>query len=300
MQFLLEKHAFTVHAHGVHGFHVAHLRRVAHSFHENKTGEDHADLDGNDQVEGHRQDESGQQHQDVHAVAFEDTAKLLPFGHVPGHDDEDAGECGHRDQLGVRREDQHDEEQDQGVYHAGDGCPPARLDVGRRARNGPCRGDAAKEPRENVGRALCDEFGVGAVPPADHPVGDNGGEQRFDGAEQGNGNGRLDKRFEFRERHHWDGRGTDSRGNLAKTALDGLHGQPQELHNQRRQKDGGDRARYFLADLVKIQTDDNGADTDQDSRQAGTADMRGKGGPFFKKISRHLPHIQPEKVFDLG
>ena len=48
----------------------------------------------------------------------------------------------------------------------------------------------ALSPPERVhGEALADQFGIGAVPAAGHAVGHHGGEQAFDAAEQGEGQG---------------------------------------------------------------------------------------------------------------
>jgi hypothetical protein len=62
-------------------------------------------------------------------------------------------------------------------------CP----DIGGGARNRAGDTDAAEQGRADIGRALRHQFAIGAVAPPGHAVGHNGGEQRFDGAEQGEG-----------------------------------------------------------------------------------------------------------------
>ena len=54
--------------------------------------------------------------------------------------------------------------------------------------------DAAEQRRRDVGDALRDQLHVGAVPPADHAVGDDRGEQRLDRAEQRDRERRADQR----------------------------------------------------------------------------------------------------------
>ena len=80
-------------------------------------------------------------------------------------------------------------EQRERVDHAGDGGARAGADVGGGAGDGAGGGDAAEERRDDVGDALGDEFDVGVVAVAAHAVGDDGGEQAFDGGEQGDGEG---------------------------------------------------------------------------------------------------------------
>ena len=68
--------------------------------------------------------------------------------------------------------------------HSGDGREGAGADVGRGAGDGAGGGDASEERRGDVGDALRYKFHVGVVAVAAHAVGDDGGEQAFDGGEQ--------------------------------------------------------------------------------------------------------------------
>ena len=75
-------------------------------------------------------------------------------------------------------------EQEQRVQHAGHGAVRAGAHVGRRARDRARHADAAEQARGDVGDALGDELAVRAMPAARHAVGDDGRQQRLDGAEQ--------------------------------------------------------------------------------------------------------------------
>ncbi len=70
------------------------------------------------------------------------------------------------------------------------GGTSAVVDVGHGAGDGARHGNAAEEGDDDVGGALCDEFRIGVVAVAGDAVGYGRREQRFDGAEHGDGEGR--------------------------------------------------------------------------------------------------------------
>ena len=75
------------------------------------------------------------------------------------------------------------------MNHPGNRRAPARIDVGRRARDCARRGQPAKERRGKVRGALRDQLRAGAMRTPDHPVGDDRGQQRFYPGEQRNREG---------------------------------------------------------------------------------------------------------------
>ena len=72
------------------------------------------------------------------------------------------------------------------MHDARYGRAPARPHVRRRPRDGARRRQSAEQGRDDVRRSLRDQLGAGAVAAADHPVGDDGREERFHGGEKGN------------------------------------------------------------------------------------------------------------------
>ena len=68
------------------------------------------------------------------------------------------------------------------MHDARHGTGRAVANAGGGACDGAGGGEAAEQRRDDVGRALADEFLVGIVTRAGHAVGDHGGEQRLDGA----------------------------------------------------------------------------------------------------------------------
>ena len=75
------------------------------------------------------------------------------------------------------------------MHDAGDRTACARADIGRRAGDRSGGAHAAERHGGDIGQALGDEFAVGAVLAPAHAVGDDGRQQAFDGAEQGDGEG---------------------------------------------------------------------------------------------------------------
>ena len=90
------------------------------------------------------------------------------------------------------------------MQHAGDRAARAGADIGRGARDGAGDADAAEQRRADIGKALRHQFAIGAMPAAGHAVGDHRRQQRFDGAEQREGDrvGQHRPRLLQRERGH--------------------------------------------------------------------------------------------------
>jgi hypothetical protein len=121
----------------------------------------------------------------------------MPFAHVDRHHHDDGRQRGERYVGGERRGDQHNAEQHQRVDDAGNRRAAAGFDVGRGAGDGAGGGKAAEERGGDIGQALGDQFLVGVVAVIDLAVGDACREQRLDGAEQGDGDGRRDQLAEI-------------------------------------------------------------------------------------------------------
>ena len=82
----------------------------------------------------------------------------------------------------------------QRVNHSGHWRAAAVLDVRRRARDRARGRYAAEERRRDVGDALRDELHVRTMAASDHPVGHDGREQRLDGRQHRDREGRPDQR----------------------------------------------------------------------------------------------------------
>ena len=111
--------------------------------------------------------------------------------------------------------------------------------IGGGAGDGAGGADAAEQRRADVGEALRHQFAVGAVPPAGHAVGDDGGQQRFDRAQQreGDGVGQHRRSFCRGDAAAVPGIGRAAR-NAAKARADGVDRQRKQRDDQRGQRDG--------------------------------------------------------------
>ncbi|MCY1377035.1 hypothetical protein D9M69_645770 [compost metagenome] len=69
----------------------------------------------------------------------------------------------------------------------------AIADIGGGTGDGACGGEAAEQGCRQIGDTLADQFLIGVVLGPGHTIRHHRGEQRFDGAQHGNGEGRADQ-----------------------------------------------------------------------------------------------------------
>ncbi len=86
------------------------------------------------------------------------------------------------------------------------------------------------------------------MPAARHAVRDHGGEQRFDGAQQGDGDGGLDQLAGRFPGYPGQVRDSDRGADLAETAPDCLDGEMGQLDDQRRDDQRDERRRDAAVD----------------------------------------------------
>ena len=279
-------------------------RRLGHAAHEEEHGDQEADLDGDRQVEDDRQQEGDEQDGDVALRVLHQRPEGAPLAHVVRDDDEHAGQAGHRDVSRQRPEEEEDEQQHAGVHDAGDRAAATVVDVGHRAGDGAGDGDAAEDRDDDVGRALGDQLGVRVVAVADDAVGHGGREQRLDGAQHGDREGRRDEQV---DRLHVEGQplGPRQRGVDREAVANGLDRGDAPVLAQEVGDDGheddGDQRPGDLAGQPGREGDDR--DTgDADPQRPGVHGGEGArvGDPFRDEIRRHLRHREAEEVFHLG
>ena len=84
---------------------------------------------------------------------------------------------------------QKDDQKRRSMNNSGNRCPSAVFDVGRGPGNGAGGRNPAEEGHGDVSHPLGHQLHVGAVAHAGHAVGHHRGKQRFDGPQQGDGQG---------------------------------------------------------------------------------------------------------------
>ena len=168
----------------------SYISGLAHSLHEEQTGDDQTHLDGNGQVEDDGQEEGNQEHGNVALRILHQCQETSPTAHTIGNHNQYTCQTSHRNILGER----HQEEEDEQQYHCmDDTCDrslTAVVDIGQRAGDGTCSRNTAEEwgsdVRQTLGKQLC----IRIVVVADDTVGNGSREQTLDGAEDGDGDGR--------------------------------------------------------------------------------------------------------------
>ncbi len=147
---------------------------------------------------------------------------------------------GKRRERNVARQrcgDQHEQQQEHRMQHAGDRAARAGADVGRGPRDGAGDADAAEQRRADIGKALRHQFAIRAMPAAGHAVGHHRRQQRLDGAEQRERDRVGQHRPRLLQRERRPCRPGQFPGNAAKSRADGFHRQRQRPGRERRDDD---------------------------------------------------------------
>jgi hypothetical protein len=165
-----------------------HLRHLPHEQHR---GEEYAGGDGDHHIQQHGEGKTGGKHPQIPPGGGpEQMQGLRRLAHVPGHHQQQRRHGRHW-QVGQQRRQGHQPQQHhQGVDHGRHRRLGAGLEVRGGTGDGGGGGDTAKKGRDDVADALPQQLTVGAVALAGHAVEHHGAEQRLDGAEHGDGEGR--------------------------------------------------------------------------------------------------------------
>ena len=273
--------------------------------HEQHHGDEHADSNGCHQVkhnsEGEREQKCG--HRALRCRVAQ-VREIAPAAHVVGDLQQDCRDGGHGDERRVRHEEHEHCEQDQCVHHAGNRCAPAAFHVGGRARDGARRGNPAEEHRAQVAHALGHKLHVAAVMRADHGVGDDAREQRFDSGEDGDGDavGQLVAQQVERELRHMQ---LGQAGVDGVKITDGAHVHAEQRHHDHAYDDGDKRAGHLGSQRTQSrpQKQHREAHCAHDERlPIEGSEVCCEGRYFVGRFDRHCARgiRKPEEVFQLA
>ena len=197
-----------------------------------------------------------------------------------------------------RREQQDDQDKGARVHDAGNRTRGAVADVRCSPGQGPCHRETAEERRHHVGDALADEFLVGVVTRSGCPIGDDGGQQGFDGTEHRDREGGPDELDDLRG---GDGRplqGGQSYGNATERAADRGNAVEPERRLQQGGNDECDQRPWHA-----FQSRQPRRINDQEQRQQR---QRSRDGVKIRECLHQLPELfvevpafdcrQPEKI----
>ena len=145
-----------------------------HPVDEEEAGQDHAQFDGNRQVENDRDKKGGQQDDPVIVGIAAQFDEVMPFAHVDRHHHDDGRQRRERYIRSERRGDQHNAEQHQRVDDAGNRRPATGFDIGGGAGNGTGGRKATEERCRDIREPLGDQFLVGIVAVIDLAIGHTG------------------------------------------------------------------------------------------------------------------------------
>ncbi len=124
---------------------------------------------------------------------------VVELAQLAGDHDQDRGQHRHRHLAGQRRGQQDDQQHEHRVRETGHAGFCAGQHVGAGAGDDAGGRHAAEQRRQDVGRALRQQFAVGLVAVAGHVVGHHGGQQRFHADQNGDGEGRAHQFQQMRQ-----------------------------------------------------------------------------------------------------
>ena len=224
----------------------ANIGNLGHTLDKQDECGQQTDLNGDNQIEHHGQNEGDHQNGDVTlGSGFADLYELSPLAHVVGHHEEDGGDDGHGDPCGVGHQNQQNYQQNYRVDHAGDGGTAAVIYVGGGTGNGAGGGDASEKTGEDVAHTLSDQLGVGVVFVINHSVGNHTGQQGFDSRQHSDCEGagkQIANHFQVKAGQGKAGRGV---GDGVKVT-DGVDVQRQKLADKNTHNNGNERAGDFF------------------------------------------------------
>ena len=162
---------------------VSSLDEVGGALHEEDAGDNHANAHSGEEVDKDGNQEDYNEHDCVGTRNLHQVLESLEIYDTPAHGEEDAGEDRERYVFHHAPEAQHDGQQEDSMYHAGELGTSARLDVDDGSHGGTGTWQTTEEAGDSVAYALPYELAVGVVLGFGDIVGHNRGEQRIDGAE---------------------------------------------------------------------------------------------------------------------
>mmetsp|Transcript_7068 Transcript_7068/g.30130 ORF Transcript_7068/g.30130 Transcript_7068/m.30130 type:complete len:536 (+) Transcript_7068:2183-3790(+) len=295
--------------------HALQREQLAHAVDEEQAGRHQANLHGHREVGHHGEREGAQQQRAVGEVEAAQPRELVPVAHVPGHDEQDAGQGSQRHMHRQRCRQQQHQQQRGGMHHAGHRAGGAGADVGDGAGNGAGGRQAAEQRRSQVGDALGHQLLVGVVAGqvGRELVGHAGAQQRFDRAQQRQRQRRDHELAHAGPVHVGPGERRQGPRDAAEAAADGLQrqGQPRGGKRGAGQRDDGARqqchrpapAGEWPVGRDVLGPEQHHGHAGDGHRGRGRVQRRGVVGhrpDLAEEVGRHLGDPQPEQVLQLG
>ena len=279
--------------------------RFHYALHKQHAGDQQTDFDSDGQVEQHGQRESEQKHRHVRARIAEQRPERPPAAHVVRHDDQYAGQTGHRDVLRQRHQEQQDQQQHDRVDDSGYRRPSPVVDVGHRAGDRSRCGNTAEQRRHQIGRSLRDQFGIRVVAVACYAVGYGGRQQRLDGAQHGDRHGyrkQVLDRFPV-QFGHGGARQARSDREAVTDRVDAFDAAVplQKVDADGHDDDGDQRSRYFLREFRTQRDNQHAQHADGGVPPVDRAEVAEIEQPLADEVARNLlaSEVQTEHVGDL-
>ena len=163
------------------------------------------------------------------------------------------------------------------------------------------RRHATEQGRADVGDALPHEFLIGVVAVVNHAVSDHRAEQRFNRAEDGDGEAGVEQVAPFVERQAGPVRQRKTERNAAELGADRLNAEVfevKQIHCRRAERDGRDGTRHAAAPRFGPGEDEQHTRDGDGQRQSIRLEVSRERFDLADEVRRQF-HVESEKVVDL-
>ena len=275
------------------------LGDIGHTLDKEQRCENQTCTDRDNQIKYDRQHDRRHQHGNITLRgSFEHGADILPAAHIICNNEQDCGDCRHRNHGRIRHQNDQNAEHNDGMHHTGNRGSAAVLDV----RGGSCDrtgcGDSAEERRADIRNALRDQLHIGTVLRADHTVRNDAGEQRFNGCQNRNRE-RIGQHGA--DAAECDMRQREFRGRIGDCIeiADRIDMHPRELYDRCTENDRDQRGGNLLKLLRPENQHRKRQQADQQRRDIERSDAPDNLRDLIYGLNRRILEGQAEKILDL-
>ena len=156
------------------------VRFLAHPLDEKQAGQNHADLDCDNEVKHNGQHKRSKKNDNItlRSRAYK-MHEGSPLAHIVGNKEQNRGNRRHRNHARKRHQHNKNDDERNGMHHTRNRRASAVFDICRRSGNRSRSRNTAEKRRSNISGTLCNQLCIRTMLAVDHAVCNNTGEKRL-------------------------------------------------------------------------------------------------------------------------
>ena len=156
------------------------VRFLAHPLDEKQAGQNHADLDCDNEVKHNGQHKRSKKNDNItlRSRAYK-MYEGSPLAHIVGNKEQNRGNRRHRNHARKRHQHNKNDDERNGMHHTRNRRASAVFDICRRSGNRSRSRNTAEKRRSNISGTLCNQLCIRTMLAVDHAVRNNTGEKRL-------------------------------------------------------------------------------------------------------------------------